>query len=106
MFPLDVAKLDLVFAHVAARPTCSSHLLQLLSPSTCAWVWRGCDWQARETMSQIEIERRGTQSGHRAHMKQAQQHVYMKEAWASGRPDASLSVSTLQLVLFSANICF
>jgi hypothetical protein len=37
-----VAKVDLDVAHVAVEPNCSNHLLQLLCPPACAWVWRGC----------------------------------------------------------------
>jgi hypothetical protein len=78
MFPLDVAKVDLVFAHVVVDTICSSRLLQLLSPPACTWVWRGRERQARETVqAQNETERRGTRNGHETrggvgpHVKQA-----------------------------------
>jgi hypothetical protein len=38
VFYLDVAKVDLVVAHVAVGLICSNHLLQLLGPPVCVWV--------------------------------------------------------------------
>jgi hypothetical protein len=40
VFHLDVAKVDLSVVHVAVRPISSSHILQLLGPPACMWVWR------------------------------------------------------------------
>jgi hypothetical protein len=41
-FHLDITKIDFGVAHVAVGPNCNRHLMQLLCPPVCAWVWRGC----------------------------------------------------------------
>jgi hypothetical protein len=100
-------------AHITVGPIYSNRPLQLLNPPTCAWVWRGRDWQAWETVwahrdrAARDTEQRGTRIGHMTrcsvgpYVKQAQQHAYVKQGWASVIPGASLSVSTLVQYLFS-----
>ena len=44
-------------AHVVVDPICISRLLQLLGLPACAWVWKGRERQAWETVrAQIEME--------------------------------------------------
>jgi hypothetical protein len=50
--------------HVVVGPICSSHLLQLLGPPACVWVWKGCHdaatrhGAARATMRAQDMVRR------------------------------------------------
>jgi hypothetical protein len=41
VFHLDVVNVDIGVTHIAVGSICNNHLLQLLSPPGCAWVWRG-----------------------------------------------------------------
>jgi hypothetical protein len=56
---LDVAKIDLGVAHIVVGPICSNHLLQLLGPPACTWVWRGCHGAGLQ-----DTEQSGTRSPH------------------------------------------
>ena len=51
-------------AYVVVRPIYSSHLLKLLGPPACAWMWRGhygaaTGHEARATVRARDMEQRG-----------------------------------------------
>jgi hypothetical protein len=41
VFYPDVAKVDLVLHILQSDPSARGHLMQLLGPAACVWVWRG-----------------------------------------------------------------
>jgi hypothetical protein len=104
MFSSRCCKSRSVVAYVAVDAIYSSRLLQLLGPPARAWVWRGHERQAWETVQvQIETERardterhetwnwHGTRSGAGHHVNQ-ECSAGIRTLAPSGRLDASLSL--------------
>jgi hypothetical protein len=70
-------------ANVIVRPICYNHLIYMLGPPACVWVWRGASGRREKRCSRRS--RHGPRVGERRRRKWSGASPHMKQMQARGR---------------------